>query len=322
MLGMKGHMIRFVCAALLLVAACQSAHPEPAAAPPYRLIDLSDDFAAFYDRTSAMAPEARVAAFKADIVPLFPEFYGRQRFGQMTDEQFDRRVLSELDSFPQYREAYASKARQFEALLAPAFASFRQTFPDVQPIGDIYLLNSMGEMDGGTRTYNGRVHLIFGADVLARLHPYEDEEPFFHHELFHTYHDDHFSDCGAVSCALWIEGIATYVAQTLNPDATDDQLLLTVPDPIPAEVDANLSEAVCVVSARLSSRNSNDLRALFSFDRFNERLPPRFGYYIGYLVARQAGRTHSLRELARFNNHQAEPIVTAALRSLAECPAN
>lgn len=312
--------MRGLICALVLLAACQTVQAEPPATPPYRLIDLSDDYTAFYDRTEGMTPEARLMAFKADIIPLFPEFYGRQRFSRLTDAQFDQRIAQEIERFPQYRETYAYKATQFETLLAPAYASFQRAFPNVQPVGDIYLLNSLGEMDGGTRTFNGRPYVIFGADVLARSHPYDDEAPFFHHELFHTYHDDYFSDCGSVWCSLWIEGLATYVAKTLNPAASDAQLLLTVPEPIPAQVDANLNEAVCVISARINSRNRDDLRALFSFARLNDRLPPRFGYYVGYLVAREAARAHSLHELARLSNEQAAPVVTAALRVLATCP--
>jgi hypothetical protein len=188
-----------------------------------------------------------------------------------------------------------------------------------RPIGDIHLLNSLGEMDGGTRGFDGRTHLIFGADMMAYLHPYDDEAPFFHHELFHIYHQRFFSDCGAVWCALWIEGLAVHAAKTLNPDATDAQLLLTVPEEIPGPVDANLREAVCEVRARLNSRARDDLQALFSFSRLNERLPPRFGYYIGYLVAREAGRTQSLQQLAQLGRQDVRRAVDAALASLATC---
>lgn len=309
-------------AAAFMLCGCQTSPAVPAEQRPYRLIDLSDDFAAFHDRTEGMAPAARIDAFKSEIIPLFPEFYGRDRFNQLTDAQFDARIAGALLDFPALRGRYESKAAQFESLITPAFASFRDAFPNAQPVGDIYLLHSLGEMDGGTRSFNNRVYLIFGADMLARVHPYADEEPFFHHELFHTYHLRSFNDCGSVWCSLWIEGLAVYAARTLNPDATDAQLLLTVPEPIPAEVDANIAEAVCLIKARINSRDSADLRALFSFSRFNERLPPRFGYYVGYLVAREAGRTHSLQELAAMNNVEAAAIVDAALAALAPCPAN
>jgi len=61
-------------------------------------------------------------------------------------------------------------------------------------------------------------------------------------------------------------------------------------------------------------------RALFCSGRLNERLP-RFGYYVGYLVAAQAGKTGSPRQLAALSAEDARPIVEASLRSLADCPA-
>jgi len=306
----------FVLAAVL-ISGGQAAASPPAA--PYRLIDLSDDFAAFYERTEDMPPADHVEAFQREIAPLFPDFYGRSRFRDISDESYNRRIARAIEQFPAIRDRYELKASSFEDLLAPAYRSFAETFPDIGSLGDIYLLHSLGEMDGGTRSFASGGYFIFGADVMARLHPYDDEEPFFHHELFHIYHYRTFRDCGAVWCSLWSEGLATYAAQTLNPDATADQLLLTVPEPIPAAVDENLQEAVCTVRARLDSREAADFATLFSFQRLNERLPPRFGYYVGALVAREAALGRTLQELARLPNAQVRPLIEEALARLAAC---
>jgi hypothetical protein len=308
------HKLWFVLAAVF-ASACQTAGQPP---PPFRLIDLSDDYVAFYDRTEGMPPPERVAAFRREIVPLFQEFYGRERFDELTDERYERRIARSIEQFPALRERYLLKAAAFEGLLASAYGAFAVAFPDVGDIGDVYLVNSLGEMDGGARSFGDRQYFIFGADVMARVHPYEDEEPFFHHELFHIYHRS-FQDCGAVWCALWREGLATYVAQSLNPDASLDHLLLTVPEPIAPAVEANLQEAVCTARARLDSREGSDMQALFSFQRFNERLPPRFGYYVGLLVAREVGRGRSLRELAHLSNGEVRPLIEESLARLATC---
>jgi hypothetical protein len=291
----------------------------PAAAQPYRLIDLSDEFAAAYDRTEGMPMPLRVKAFQTDVAALFPDFYGRTRFRELSAAQYDARIARAIEGFPAVREAYARKASSFAALLDPAYASFTRAFPDMGEFGDVYLLHSLGEMDGGTRGFSAGNVLIFGADVMGRAHPYDDEEPFFHHELFHVYHQRTFAGCSQVWCSLWSEGLAVHVARTLNPDATDAQLLLTVPEDIPAAVDPNLREAVCTVRSRLQSEANGDINALFSSSRLNARLPPRFGYYVGYLVAREAGRTRSIRELAQLNVEQARPVVEAALARLANC---
>lgn len=303
-----------------LVAALAALTLTPvAAAEPYHLIDLTAQFSALYDRTEGQALPVRVKAFKTDLAPLFPQFYGRERFRSMSQAEYDGRIGRAIEGFAQIRERYEGKAANFRNLLTPAYASFTRAFPDMGDIGDVYLLHSLGEMDGGTRPFDGRQYLIFGADVMGRSHPYQDEEPFFHHELFHVYHQRTFPGCEAIWCALWSEGLAVHVARSLNPEATADQLLLTVPENIPPAVDSNLQEAVCAVRDRFDSVRQSDNAALFSFGRLNERLPPRFGYYVGYLVAREAGRTRSLQQLAHLTPDQARPIIEAALSRLATC---
>lgn len=313
----------FGVAMMLMVAGCASAAPQPAA-PMYDFVDLSDDYLALYDRTAGAAPAERVAAFEAEIVPLFPDFYGKARYPEMTQERYEARIARSFERFGALRDAYQRTDASFVATLDPAIASFRAALPDLQPIGDIYLLHSLGEMDGGTRDFDGHQYFVFGADVMAEVHAPGTERPFFHHELFHIYHRQNVQadGCEAVWCALWAEGAAVLAAAELNPGATDAQLLLTIPEPIRPAVDANLPEAICTVRARLESHEGADFGALFSFQRLNERLPPRFGYYVGYLVAREVRRTHSLRAIAHMQIPEARAAVDAGLAALAACPAN
>ncbi|MEZ6022243.1 MAG: hypothetical protein R3C16_02245 [Hyphomonadaceae bacterium] len=310
--------ISLALAAALSLAACQTA-PQPEQ-PFYTLVDLSDDFVAFYDRTIDMAPAARAAAFRAELNAKMPGFYDPARFDTATPEQYDARIIRAFEDFPALRERYLATTASFESAMAPARESFLATFPDASPVGDIYFVHSLGEMDGGTREIDGRVYLIFGADVMARVHEPGQTTPFFHHELFHFYHEPYFHGCSAFWCALWGEGLATYVAQELNPGASDHALLLNIPRPIRPEVDANLAYAVCETRARLDSESQDDYRAFFMGAGALERLPPRAGYYIGLLVAQEVGRTHTLQQLAHLSPAEARPLVEAALGALATCP--
>jgi hypothetical protein len=304
--------------AVLALSACASA---PAPAPSYRMIDLSDDYVAVFDATRSATPAERVAAFQARITPLFPEFYARTRYPEMTQEAYDKRIAASFEAFAALRPAYEQASGSFVAALDPALKAFVHALPDMGPVGDIYLVHSLGEMDGGTREFDGRTYFIFGADVIARVHKPGSTQPFFHHELFHIY-QQHASnvDCPQIWCAIWQEGVAVLAAAELNPGATDDQLLLTLPQPIRPAVDANLKEAVCEVRQRLDSANPTDYRPLFNFQRLNARLPARFGYYVGYLVAREARRTLTLQQLAHLDSARARAAVEAGLAALATCP--
>ena len=174
-------------------------------------------------------------------------------------------------------------------------------------------------MDGGTREIGGKIGLIFGADVMASVHDFTDEQPFLDHELFHVYHQHYFPECDKVWCGLWAEGLAVYVAQQMNPQSSDSQLLLMQPEPIRPQVDAHLEDAVCAARKLLSSSKDSDVEALFSFKRLNPTVPPRAGYYLGYLAAKEAGKTRSLTQLAHLSPDEARPVLESALVALATC---
>jgi hypothetical protein len=308
-------VVAFLAVLGLVIGGCATAPRSDGAG----LQDYTDDFAEVFDRTASIQGPARVAAFKAYFAPLLPGFYAHERHGLADPAPYDARFLQALETYPAQRQAIAEMSRRFAALLTPAQRSFEREFGPMTGYPPILLVVSLGEFDGGTRELGGTGYLMFGADVMARLHANRDVQPFFHHELFHLYHARHFTTCEAVWCNLWTEGLAVHVAHQLNPQADDDQLLLTQPEPLRAAVEENRTEAVCAVLQRLDSTERGDNRALFSSGRLNERLPPRFGYYVGYLAAAEAGRTRSLQQLAQLRGAEVRPLIETALRALASC---
>lgn len=302
------------------LASCATARPADEARTRLELIDHTDDFANVWERTRDLDEAARIAAFKAHFEPIVPGFYSHERHG-LPAERYDALFAAALKKFPETRSATADMARRFAALLDPAQRSFEREFGPMTGFRPIYLVNSLGEFDGGMRTLGGKGHLMFGADVMARLYAGKDIRPFFHHELFHLHHSRTFRDCAKLWCNLWNEGLATYVAHRLNPAATDTELLLTEPEPLRPAVESNRREAICTALAGLDSEDGRLDRALFSSGRLNERLPGRFGYYVGYLVAAEAGRSRSLVELANLPNESVRPLVESSLRSMETCPA-
>lgn len=301
--------------ALLTAAAPVQAQPRTGA---LTLVDLTDEFEGFWQSGQRLPEAARVAIFREQMSPLLPGFYAPR--GGMDEARYALHLGQALAAYPQQRDGVREVSRRFSTLFAPALRSFERTFGRFREPQPIYLVHSLGEMDGGTRELPRGVTLIFGADMIARYHLAHDIRPFFHHELFHLRHFTTFRECEAVWCSLWSEGLATYVAKQLNPNATEAELLLTIPEPIPAQVEANRAEAVCAVVSRFDSTSRDDLRALFSFRRLNERLPPRFGYYIGYLAAAELGRSHRLRDLAAMTNAEVRPALERVLRRMAACP--
>src|SRR6478736_4091050 len=148
---------------LAIGTAAKEANPEGA---PY--IDLTADFSRFFDETTGMEEAARVALFRKKMDSLLPGFYA-PRFGATTGE-YDTRVANALKKFPERRAKYEQAQRDFPAAFDAGIRHFREVFPGFTPNVPVYLLHSLGEMDGGTRELGGKVYLIFGADVIGRIH--------------------------------------------------------------------------------------------------------------------------------------------------------
>ena len=315
-----GTLLRAFVGGLLAIAASGAHLAEAGHDPPFVLVDLATEYGGFYDRTTELDATARVEAFRAHFGPRFPGFYDAARVAALTTPAgYDALIARSFATFPDLRPRYEATVAGFAAMMGSARETFVQEFPDLRPTGEVYLVHSVGEMDGGTRTIGGRRYLVFGADVMARIHEPGRARPFFHHELFHVYHAQSFEGCDAVWCALWSEGLAVLASDALNPGAYDGELLLALPRPIRAEVDARRSEAVCAVRARLDSSSPDDYAPLFTGRKSLEGLPPRFGYYVGYLAAREARRTRTVSELAHLDRREARSVLEAALASLAEC---
>jgi hypothetical protein len=302
----------------IVVAPARSAVPVSAPRAPgdAPFTSYTDAFDRFAQETAALPDADRVRLFRARFATVFPGFYAPRG---RTEARFESSILRSLHDYPAIRDRYLAAAQAFGAAFTHGNARFRAFFPDYRLGVPVYLVHSLGEMDGGGRTIGDRDVMVFGADVIARIHDTGTIGPFLDHELFHIYHARFFSDCDQLWCALWREGLATYVAERMNPGATDRQLLLTSPVPLRAAVDPNLGEAVCLARARMDSTDEADMRHFFQGGASPGAFPPRFGYYVGYRIARQIGSRMSLAALARFTQANARPRIEQAMRVLGHC---
>jgi hypothetical protein len=289
-----------------------------AAAPP-PVTDLTGAWTALYAAAKDKPPAEQVARFKAELAPLFPGFYNGARNG-IAPADYDAIIVRTFARFPAIAPAFAARASAVSGQLADAYQDFARAFPDLGAMPQIYLVHSLGEMDGGTREIGGKTVLVFGADLIAKVHAADaNERPFFEHELFHVYHEPRFRACDAIWCALWEEGLATYVAARLNPDAKAAELLLDAKTL--AEIRANPAPLACLVRAVALSTDDKDYKRLFNGGASFPGQPERGGYYLGMLVAERIGKRQSLRALASMPEPRARAKVLGELDAMAnDCP--
>jgi hypothetical protein len=308
----------------MLVAAPAAAQPAPDAAQGLQFVDLTDDFDRVWNETSTLPDDRRAAAFEAAFAKILPGFYTPERVKDfMTAERYQGLVLKGLKDYPARRAGIQRVSREFRALVEPAQEQFESVFGPMRGYPPIYLVNSFREFDGGTRDLTEGNRLMFGADVIDEIYKGQPIRPFIEHELFHLMHGRTFPDCEPVWCSLWEEGLATYVAATLNPGVSDAALGLTIPAPLRPAVDAHKPEAVCAVKARLNSTDHADYAPLFmgGGEPLSPNLPRRFGYYVGLLVVSDIGRTRTLEQLAALQPAEVKPLIEASLDAMATCAA-
>jgi hypothetical protein len=309
-----------VFATALLCCAFVSQTTAAPTKPGLRFVDVTAEFDKTAAETAKLTDDkAKVALFEKRMATVADGFYARSR----SPKKYDERVLGSLKAYPERREKILAVSAEFQKLFGPARASFQKAFGPVSSPQPVYLVHSLGEMDGGTRDNlnSKKSTLMFGADVIAKIHYGHDMTPFFHHELFHVYHEPRMEKCDATWCSLWEEGLATYVAAKLNPGAGEAALMLDQPAPIRPAVDANLTGAICAAKPLLSSEKEEDYSKLFYGNAHIDGFPARMGYYLGYLVAADLGKTRSLKQLAALKPAEVKPLIDASLDRMADCRA-
>lgn len=314
---MRAPRLLLLIAMALLGSAAGPVDPKAAAAAKIgTLTDLTPEFVAFADQSAALPDTDRVKAFHARFDPLLPGYFDGKGANQA---KFDLLVAQKLKDFPQTRQKFLAAAAAFGAAFTRGQDHFKAAFPDYSLTVPVYLVHSIGQQDGGTRTIGGRTIMFFGADVIAAIHDETTIGPFLDHELFHIYHEQYFGDCPQLWCSLWEEGMATYVAAQLNPGASDRALLLNQPRPIRPEVEPRLAEAMCGLRAKFESTRQDDYAPFFFGDPVRGPFPPRYGYYLGYLLAAKIGEKIPLQALAKLTRDKVKPLLAAAIDSYGLC---
>lgn len=287
---------------------------------PLKIVNTLDDFERAWKATEALPDNQRIGAFRTQFEAILPGFYDPKRVADfVSSDRYSEMILKGLKDYPAKRAEIQKVGQLFEGMAIPARQQFEATFGPMTGYPPIYIVDSFGEFDGGTRDLSDGSHLMFGADVIATIYKGIPIKPFVQHELFHLLHARSFGDCAPIYCNLWSEGLATYVAATLNPGADDAAIGLTLPEPIRPMVDPRFGEAVCAVKARLDSEKPEDYAPLFYGSKRLPGFPPRMGYYIGYRVAQDIGRTRDLKRLAALKPAEVRPLIDASLDGMASC---
>lgn len=274
-----------------------------------RVIDLMPDFWRFWDAARDRPAAEQNRLFDAMLAGPHAAVY-EGVFSRAT--RTERMVPTSLEQAKPYEAALRRSSAELGTQLPQALALFRKTFPDFQCSKPVYFVFSAGAFDGAVRQVGGESALLFGLDMIARLQ--NAPGPLVIHELFHVHHArvaPGWPD--TVGRALWSEGLATYVSRALHPDLAEQQIA-GLPPAAPIEA---LMPSIATELRQHFDSGDEQVYARYFLGGKAQDVPARSGYYVGYRVATELGRTRSLDALARLDAASAGPLIKAALLELA-----
>ena len=324
---MSAKILRYsilVCLAWLLTA-CDSKVQAPAPSASYEVIDLMPDFWAFWRAAEGQPIPKQQELLNSMLVQRHPEVYTADVLTLDKDvpleAAFSARYERWLPLISPHIQTMENVSARIAADLPQYESSFRAVFPDMNYAGRVYFLCSFGGFDGAVRTVNGSRALLFGVDMISYVYgEHADAQPFFHHELFHIYHSQFLpEDDERLFLSLWREGLATYVAKSLNASAAGVNLF-GLPLDMPQRAQALLPQLARELRENLDS-TSPDVYAKFFFGKSDSAdASARSAYYVGYLLAQKVGEGKSLRELARMPPADVRVALERGLRELETVP--
>jgi hypothetical protein len=315
-----------------LTGAATSCALNPAAPPSaqseYRIIDLMPRYWGFRAGTVAAPPGERARRFRADVIGAEPRFF-EQVIGPVDDAGLSQYLaaVEPLDSIVRRIGA------EFLAAVPTSWNRLRALFPDLAPGVRIFVTPSLFISNGQVRYLDDSLVVMLGPDVQAYVEVVVDSgrrtDPAIgiEHELTHYHHwranaeiaraARSFFRAGSYSALyynLWSEGMATWVARRLHPDAPLAEVL--GPGLNPARDEGLVPELAREFARKLDSTVEDDIRDLFYLSGRRKDIPARSAYYLGYLVVDRLARDYSLPELIQLHGPELRQHILDALTSL------
>lgn len=306
----------------LNILAQQTPSSAPSRKPTYKLIDLTPDFWQFWAKAEKLSVPDQAKLFREMVADRHPEVYKASVINLDEKKPLDTELSARYATWHELLAPRMSIMRRVSGQIStdlPRYeTNFQKAFPDMNYTGEVYFLCSLGGFDGATRTVAGKTALLFGIDMIAYVYGNDaDPQPFFHHELFHIYHSQFLPDTDddPIYRNLWREGLAEYVAKSLNPSAAG-VTLFGLPLDMPQRAQAMLPALAHDLRLNLDS-TSQDVREKYFFGMSSHAgVPPRSGYYVGYLVAQKIGAGKQLQDLAKITGTELRKQVEQALLEL------
>jgi hypothetical protein len=301
--------------------AAHMAYSSPA--PTFEIHDFTPDFWRFWEAAQNEPVERQAQLWQQLYVTPHQAVFND--LAVACKEQWDAAWSRThyLPGLPPVIPAIRTMVSGLTQQLEQANRRFLKAFPDMRWSGDIYVMASGYCFSGRAQMIQRRSALLFGVDTMAALGQ-KDLIPGMQHELFHRYHHQFF-DYEANSAyplwtTLWVEGMAQYVSELLNPSASEIDLA-HVPAGMVQQVDSRRGQLAADFLHRFESTEQKDVTVYFNdIDSKDALVPARGGYELGVLAVRDLSKQYSIQTIAHWSQAEAKPRLRAALERMSATP--
>lgn len=308
--------------------------------PPFQLINVLAVALPFFDQAPASIHRTAALFRKAVLAPYQEAFrVSPGAIDEQSLENFfrsDKNLESYIRNFGSDHLEMRRLSDEFSILLDACWSRLHRQLPRLSGDVVIYLIPAPQDTVGGcVRTIGLRNVVVFGSEVIAhrRTSPLRFDV-FVDHELFHLYHIQvnpemrsaiagYFMRNSATAPPklyemMWLEGLAVYASQVLNPHATMNEAWVSK-DPI-SDVEARLQQLSELALKELNSTDKKVIDDMVFAGNKRRGIPSGTGYYLGMLVAKRLASHYRLEDLANLQGDVLRDTVERELRQIGSPP--
>lgn len=303
----------------------------------YRVINLGLDFDAFWNLAKDKEFEEQVKVWNDKIEKPHQVFYDGLVWQKMSNPKWEERKIRRLkEFFPKYQSLYPSmqsEFRHFDGTLEKQIKRFTQFFPDAHFNLPIYAVpsttfNGKGGEGGDSGDPEGKTVLAFGIDMIVDRH--DNPDVLYSHELFHIYHvsaigmnEEVFVNEGRLTLPLWLEGLATYISQQINPEAPVADVLMDkdLSNVTKKQIRILAKKFISEASEKAFDPKKPEIyKKWFAIDpqfKLGRGFPQRCGYLLGLKVSEYLAKKNSLETMVHWKVAEAHQQVLLTLKEIA-----
>ena len=276
-------------------------------------------FWSLVEDSSHGSPAQQVQGFRDVFIVKDTNLFGESGLGFRSEAGLDAAILRSLAHARTHASTIRSAEELLESMLPSELNRFKTAFPDFRCDFPIYIMPSLGQLDGAGRVVDRRPALLFGVDVIAEDTP--ALRILIDHELFHRYHyqvakfSDDNADREVIWKTLWAEGLATYVSMALNTPASMQDALY-VPKDLIERAKPMLSQLISELRPKLDQVDPDFFSRYFKYHWANATPPSRVGCFIGALAAQCMGQRYSLFQLAHLHASAVRPSLQKVIAEI------